>query len=122
MVCQQFSRVQSSSVPAQNDVIRGDDVVPSTVGGGGFTGCDVLDQTGIDRIAGLGGIVPTPTTPLAPVEAASAPGQCPLDGPVWGAGNILLGGLGSDTLQGRGGDDILDGDRYLRVRISVRDD
>ncbi|HEY0400068.1 MAG TPA: fibronectin type III domain-containing protein, partial [Acidimicrobiia bacterium] len=50
------------------------------------------------------------------------PGQCPLNGPVWGAGNILLGGPGNDTLQGRGGDDILDGDRYLKIRISVRDD
>ena len=66
--------------------------------------------------------MPPPTTPLAPVEAASAPGRCPLEGPVWGAGNILLGGPGSDILQGRGGDDILDGDRFLRVRISVRDD
>ncbi|SDS37767.1 Fibronectin type III domain-containing protein [Friedmanniella luteola] len=116
-----WQEVEASSGSALDDVIRGDDLVPSTVGGGGFTGCDVLDQTGIDRVAGLGDLVPAPTTPLAPVEAASAPGQCPLDGPVWGAGNILLGGLGSDTLQGRGGDDVLDGDRSLRVRISVRD-
>jgi len=39
---------------------------------------------------------------------------------VWGDGNIILGGLGSDTLEGRGANDIIDGDRYLRVRISVR--
>ena len=36
------------------------------------------------------------------------------------AGNILLGGGGSDTLEGRGGNDIVDGDGYLSVRISVR--
>jgi hypothetical protein len=41
---------------------------------------------------------------------------------VWGAGDILLGGLGSDTITGRGADDIMDGDRSLQVRISVRTD
>ena len=116
-----WQETEATSGSAFNDTLRGDDTIPATNGGGGFTGCDVLDQTGIDRITGLGQLLPTPTTPLAPVEAASAPGQCPLDGPVWGAGNILLGGPGSDTLQGRGGDDILDGDRSLHVRISVRD-
>ena len=35
-------------------------------------------------------------------------------------GNILLGGAGSDIIQGRGGDDIIDGDKELNVRISVR--
>lgn len=37
------------------------------------------------------------------------------------AGNILLGGAGSDLIQGRGGDDIIDGDAWLNTRISVRD-
>ena len=50
----------------------------------------------------------------------SAAGRCPLTGPVWGEGNILLGGGGSDTITGRGADDIIDGDRSLSVRISVR--
>jgi hypothetical protein len=95
--------------------------VPVTVGGAGFSGCNVLDQDGIDRITGLGSILPAPTAPLVPVEAISAMGACPLSGPVWGDGNILLGGLGSDTLEGRGANDVIDGDRYLRVRISVRD-
>ena len=36
------------------------------------------------------------------------------------AGNIILGGDGSDIIEGRGGDDIIDGDRWLNVRISVR--
>ena len=35
-------------------------------------------------------------------------------------GNIILGGDGSDTLEGRGGDDILDGDKWLDVQLSVR--
>lgn len=36
------------------------------------------------------------------------------------AGNILLGGGGSDLIQGRGGNDIIDGDAWLNTRISVR--
>ncbi|TXN09141.1 calcium-binding protein [Methylobacterium sp. WL103] len=63
---------------------------------------DGLDQAGINRIAGLGQIV-----------SVGANG-------VFEAGNILLGGAGSDLLQGNGGDDILDGDRWLNVRISIR--
>ena len=33
------------------------------------------------------------------------------------AGNILLGGEGSDTIEGRGGDDLIDGDRWLNVQL-----
>ena len=39
----------------------------------------------------------------------------------FGAGNIILGGDGSDIIEGRGGDDLIDGDRSLNVRISVRE-
>ncbi len=116
-----WQEVEANSGSKFDDVIRGDDAVPSTVGGAGFSGCDVLDQTGINRIAGLQAILPAPTTPLAPVEALSPMGVCPLTGPVWGDGNILVGGLGSDKLEGRGGNDVIDGDRYLKIRISVRD-
>ena len=35
-------------------------------------------------------------------------------------GNIILGGDGSDIIEGRGGDDLIDGDTWLNVRISVR--
>ena len=34
----------------------------------------------------------------------------------------MLGGAGSDLIEGRGGDDIIDGDQYLNVRLSVRTD
>jgi Ca2+-binding RTX toxin-like protein len=45
-----------------------------------------------------------------------------LDGATtFSAGNILLGGAGSDLIEGRGGNDIIDGDQWLNVRISVRD-
>ncbi len=96
---------------------------PNSLGGAGFTGCDVLDQAGVDRIAGLSAIVPQPLTESsARVVANSAAGFCPVNGPVFGAGDILIGGPGSDTIEGRGADDIIDGDRYLTVGISVRTD
>src|SRR5262245_35579872 len=38
----------------------------------------------------------------------------------FGAGNIILGGDGSDIIIGNDGDDLIDGDKWLNVRISVR--
>ncbi|VXB30551.1 Heme peroxidase [Nocardioides sp. AX2bis] len=117
-----FNEAEALSGWKFDDVLRGDDVVPATVGGAGFVGCDVLDQSGLDRIAGLDALVPTLDTPLTDVVAQSASQDCPvLSGPnVWGAGNILLGGAGSDLIEGRGADDVADGDAYLSVRLSVR--
>ena len=115
-----WQETEASSGYKFNDVIRGDDLVPSTLGGAGFTGCDVLDAAGVARIRGLNAIVPPLTGALQPVVDLSAAGECPLSGPIWGEGNILIGGGGSDTIEGRGGDDIIDGDRQLTARISVR--
>src|SRR3546814_18133360 len=39
----------------------------------------------------------------------------------YNAGDIILGGDGSDTIRGNAGDDIIDGDKWLNVRISVRE-
>ena len=74
------------------------------------------------RIKGLDALVPASarTVDSADLIAASATHNCLLTGLVWGDGNILLGGAGSDTLEGRGANDILDGDKYLNVRLSVR--
>ncbi|GAA2738938.1 hypothetical protein GCM10009867_32800 [Pedococcus aerophilus] len=116
-----WQEVEADSGSSRDDVIRGTDDVPAVLGGAGFAGCNVLDQAGVNRISGLAAIVPQPLTgDLAPVVAASAAGTCPLSGPIWGDGNILLGGGGSDTITGRGANDIIDGDRSLQVRISVR--
>ncbi|WP_426978011.1 peroxidase family protein [Pseudarthrobacter sp. O4] len=117
-----FNEVEALSGGDLNDTLRGDSLVPSAVGGAGFIGCDVLDQAGLDRVAGLDALVPPLNTPANTVIAASA-SKCPLlipDTNVWGDGNILLGGGGSDVIEGRGGDDIIDGDAYFNVRLSVR--
>ena len=105
-----------------NDVIHGDDRIWSTIGGAGFTGCDALDQAAIDQIQGLDPLIPPLTTPTASVLALTQDQHCPLKGAfVWGEGNVIIGGPGSDLLEGRGGDDVIDGDRYLQVAISVTD-
>ncbi|MBT2547371.1 peroxidase family protein [Arthrobacter sp. ISL-65] len=117
-----FNEVEALSGGKLDDKLRGDDLVPSAVGGAGFIGCDVLDQAGVDRIAGLGDLVTTFPTLTSDVVAASASKDCPLltGTNVWGEGNILLGGGGSDIIEGRGANDIIDGDRYFGVRLSVR--
>ena len=117
-----FNEAEALSGWKLDDTLRGDDIVPAARGGAGFIGCDVLDQSGLDRIAGLDPLVGPLDTPTANVVAASASSYCPLlsGTDVWGAGNILLGGGGSDLIEGRGADDIIDGDRYLNVRLSVR--
>ncbi len=61
----------------------------------------VLNAAGIARITGF-----------------AAHPACGRDG-VRGDGNIILGGAGSDLIEGRGGDDILDGDRWLNVQLTA---
>ena len=63
-----FNEVEALSGWNLNDILRGDDVIPSQITGGGFIGCDALDQNGLDRITGLDAIVP----PLARRSAAHA--------------------------------------------------
>ncbi len=60
------------------------------------------------------------TVPRSRSSTPTSTHQCLLEGDVWGAGNILLGGAGNDLIEGRGADDIIDGDRYVNVRLSVR--
>jgi Ca2+-binding RTX toxin-like protein len=115
-----YDEVEALSGWKLNDTLRGDSVVPSQVSGLNTLGCNVLDQAGLNRIAGLDELVPPLTVDPAPIIASATTSYCELLGPVWGEGNIILGGGGSDTLEGRGADDILDGDKYLNVRLSVR--
>jgi Ca2+-binding RTX toxin-like protein len=121
-----WQETEADSGSKFNDVIKGVDDRPDAIGGAGFTGCDVLDQDGLDRITGLEALLPrTPgaTSPLdgslAAVQALT-PVSCPLSGPIWGEGDILLGGGGSDDITGRGADDVIDGNKSLHVEISVR--
>ena len=97
----EFAFVEGVSGSAFDDQIFGDDVTAADMPTRGRYG-SVLNAEGIALIDGL--------------QAVVGAGVTSFDG-----GNILLGGDGSDTITGRGGDDIIDGDKWLNVRISVRD-
>ena len=93
-----FDIMEGLSGSAHGDFLRGDNEDATSLPTAGATG-SVL--TNISLINGLADLL--------------AAGATFYDG-----GNIILGGSGSDLLEGRGGDDILDGDKWLNVRISVR--
>jgi Ca2+-binding RTX toxin-like protein len=101
-----FTQVEGASGSKQSDVIRGSDVTAADMPTEGFRG-SALDAEGLALIAGLQALL-----------AGAGPESFDAQGRFVG-GNILLGGDGSDTIEGRGGDDIIDGDRWLRVRIAV---
>jgi Ca2+-binding RTX toxin-like protein len=99
-----FDLVEAVSGRSQDDVLRGDSRNEDTVVAPGDTPIGdghTLHPNGIARISGLQDVVGEGVASYA-------------------AGNIIIGGDGSDVLEGRGGDDILDGDKYLDVRLSVR--
>ncbi|WP_423770594.1 peroxidase family protein [Pseudomonas sp. NLJ1] len=93
-----FDIMEGLSGSAHGDFLRGDSETAATLPTNGANG-SVL--TNISLINGLSSLL--------------AAGATFYDG-----GNIILGGSGSDLIEGRGGDDILDGDKWLNVRISVR--
>jgi len=80
-----------------NDILRGSDADIATLAAD-----HTLTTAGIAKITGLQDVVGAGVTSYA-------------------RGNIILGGNGGDTIEGRAGDDIIDGDKWLNVRLSVRD-
>jgi Ca2+-binding RTX toxin-like protein len=93
-----FGEVEGLSGTQFSDILRGDDAVAADLVGHELRNFDLIDglKNGPNALFNEG-----------VVEFAS--------------GNILLGGAGSDTIEGRGGDDIIDGDAYLNVYLSIRD-
>lgn len=102
-----FDKVEGLSGWDGNDTLIGDDRVAPGLGEGAEAEFfnDGLDQAGIDRIEGLSDLV-------AILNGAT----------FWEDGNIILGGGGSDLITGNAGDDIIDGDRWLNVRIRITGD
>ena len=98
-ILDRFAEVEGLSGSAFGDILRGDDVDAVTIlNHGGATGGALTNVGLIDGLQDLLG--------------AGATG--------FATGNIILGGDGSDIIEGRGGDDLIDGDKWLNVRISVR--
>lgn len=102
-----FDKVEGLSGWNMNDTLIGDDRVAPGTGEGAEVELfnDGLDQAGIDRIEGLSDLV------------AILNGEA-----FWEDGNIIMGGGGSDLITGNAGDDIIDGDRWLNVRIRITGD
>ncbi len=102
-----FDLVEAASGWRFDDKIRGDDR------GGVIAAPDlafdkhVLEADGIARIINLANLVNPAITTFG------------LLGGAFRDGNILLGGDGNDLLQGLGGNDIIDGDAWLNVRIKI---
>ncbi|WP_139743900.1 peroxidase family protein [Aeromonas media] len=108
---QVFAFTEGLSGSSHGDILRGDHEDALTLPGNGAQG-SVLSQ--IDLISGLRALISTAAMPGADGIAGNADDE-------FGSGNIILGGEASDIIEGRSGDDIIDGDRWLNVRISVRD-
>jgi Ca2+-binding RTX toxin-like protein len=118
-----FDAVEALSGWDNDDNLKGDNRAAPAVGdAAGLAGAEntmvghELSQAGVNRITGLREILgswaaPAPTGPNVDLEAVVA----------FDDGNILLGGAGSDTIEGRGGDDVIDGDAWLNVRIAISD-
>jgi Ca2+-binding RTX toxin-like protein len=69
-----------------------------------------LTKEGIARIAGLQQVLGLTDAQFAALAASAV---------AYSEGDIILGGDGSDTIKGLAGDDIIDGDKWLNVRIAV---
>ena len=93
-----FAQVEGLSGSGFSDILRGDDIDATTI-----------------RTAGVNGSVLTNIALIDGLQDFLGAGVTFFD-----AGNIILGGDGSDIIEGRGGNDLIDGDKWLNVRISVR--
>ncbi|MGE3324461.1 MAG: peroxidase family protein [Acidimicrobiia bacterium] len=87
-----FNLIEALSGYNQNDILRGDGANPLDIGGNDLT------ADGIALIPGLADVLPAGATGFV-------------------SGNIILGGAGSDLIEGRADDDIIDGDAWLRVQL-----
>ncbi|SFP54598.1 Ca2+-binding protein, RTX toxin-related [Geopseudomonas sagittaria] len=98
-----FESIEGLSGSHHSDILQGDEFDAGGIATSGLHG-SVL--TNISLIAGLQELL----------DDMLGAGQTS-----FGAGNIILGGNGSDIIAGNGGNDLIDGDMWLNVRISVRE-
>ncbi|MBS7691516.1 hypothetical protein I0E98_18100 [Pseudomonas lalucatii] len=102
-VLARFESMEGLSGSAHSDILLGDDFDAGMIAASGFRGSVLTNIALIDGLQAF----------LDQMLGATVTS--------FGAGNIILGGNGSDLIQGNGGDDLIDGDLWLNVRISVRD-
>jgi Ca2+-binding RTX toxin-like protein len=116
-----FDQTEALSGWKYNDILKGDDRGSQEEI---ETELDMtnheLTQAGVNRIDGLRAL-------LGNLITAAPTGNDPATGRPWDlekvvafkSGNILIGGDGNDTFEGRGGDDFIHGDAWLNVRIRI---
>ena len=92
-----FESTEGLSGSQHADILQGDDFDAAKIAVSGFTGSVLTNFALIDGLQEFVGVGVTS----------------------FGSGNIILGGEGSDIIEGRGGDDLIDGDQWLNVRIGV---
>ena len=114
-----------------NDTLIGTNAPTGAVGdpAGGIVGGPATDSMLLSQnvalVAGLGDFLKlTPGALRGQTVGADATpfANLPTDTTVFdpqNGGDILLGGAGSDTIFGKAGNDLIDGDRWLNVRIEV---
>ncbi len=89
-----------------NDILRGDDLnnaAPPGIINNDLTEA-MTDPANPDAIQGIRGVLG--------MQAGDNATQTSFN-----SGNIILGGAGSDIIEGRGGDDLIDGDAWLNVQL-----
>ncbi|TFZ00701.1 heme peroxidase [Ramlibacter henchirensis] len=111
-----FDSVEGLSGWNHDDVLTGAAILRAEVGGDGVeapTDSSALKAGNVGLIDGLAELLGTTDAAVS----ALAPDTTIID--VTLGAEILLGGGGSDTITGNLGDDIIDGDAWLNVRIAV---
>ena len=90
----QYQEIEGLSGGDYDDTLSGTTL--TTLGGAVVDGLSAIDCS---LITGLSTLLP---------------GTC-----VWNAGDIIIGGAGSDTITGRNGNDLIDGDAVLQTWVSI---
>lgn len=109
-ILDRYAQMEALSGSRKSDILRGDDETDLGAGGGVAANNEApLDHALKDRNVSLfRGLDEW----LGSIDEAGENR--------FSAGNILLGGSGSDIIEGRGGNDLIDGNNWLNVRIEVR--
>ncbi|MBA4026525.1 MAG: hypothetical protein C0482_29645, partial [Gordonia sp.] len=109
-ILDRYAQTEALSGSAFSDILRGDDADDLALGAVEGLSHVLLDRN-VSLIDGLGAFLGDGTGNAIDEDGATR----------FSSGNILLGGDGSDVIEGRGGNDLIDGDRWLNVRIERRD-
>ena len=98
-ILDRFREVEGLSGSNHDDVLLGDDVTTGDL--------QLANAVGLDNVLRADGLIDGLSTLIG-------------GAPLFAGGNIILGGAGSDTIEGRGGNDLIDGDAYLHVALTAR--